>query len=523
MPRLTSYALASLSGLLLVASFPRFDVSALAWVALVPLLVALDRNTARGGLLLAVLTGAIFFVGVFEWIWQVPAYNVLDEALLATYLALYFGAWALGLRWLRTRTAVPAALLAPALWVGLEYLRGHAGFLSLPWMLLGHSQYRHPVLLQITSITGVYGVSFLIVLVNVALADVLGRRPRAWRAVPGSAVAAAAAVVLVLLHGIVVLSAEMPTERLTVAAVQGNVPQNVKWDAAYRESTLVRYADLTRAAARQRPSLIVWPETAVPGDVEHDPRLSRPVLALAAETGVPLLVGSSEHAKFAKREHGARLFNSMMLVSPDGRITDTYRKIRLVPFGEYVPLAGIVTWPEAVASSMGNSVAGDRLTVFTVDGVQLASTICWENIFPDLVRRFVREGARVIVNATNEAWFQDSGAPRQFLAISVFRAAENRVAVLRVANTGISALIDPHGRIVDRLRGPEGQDVFVAGVLTASVPVSRVTTVYTAYGDVFALTLVAASGLLVAGVGIRSLARRPARKLASALEKSPVV
>jgi apolipoprotein N-acyltransferase len=433
---------------------------------------------------------------------------VLDEALLGTYLAGYFGAWALGLRWLRERTGWPAAVLAPALWVSLEYLRGHAGFLSLPWMLLGHSQYRHPVLLQITSITGVYGLSFLIVLVNVAVADLLRHRPRSWRALPGSTAAAAAAAALVLLHGMVVLSAEPPSQRLTVAAVQGNIPQNVKWDAAYRESTLARYADLTREAARHRPSLIVWPETAVPGDVEHDPRLSRPILALAVETGVPLLVGTSEHAKFAKREHGARLFNSMMLVSPDGRIADTYRKIRLVPFGEYEPLAGVVTWPAAIASAMGNSVAGERLTVFNVDGVPLAATICWENIFPDLVREFVREGARVIVNATNEAWFQDSGAPRQFLAISAFRAAENRVAVLRVANTGISALIDPHGRIVDRLRGPDGRDVFVSGVLTASLPVTRVTTIYTAYGDVFALTLAAGSGLLVIIVGIRRTAHR---------------
>lgn len=508
MPRLIDYALASLTGVLLVVSFPKFDVDWLAWVALVPLFLALESATAARAMLLANVTGLIFFVGVFEWIWQVPTYNVLDEVLLGLYLALYFAVWALGLRWLRERTVLPAVVLAPALWVSLEYVRGHAGFLSLPWMLLGHSQYRHPVMLQITSVTGVYGLSFLIVLVNVALADVLRRRPRTWRAVPGSAVAAGAAAALVLLHGIVVLSGEPPAERLTVAAVQGNVRQNVKWDAAYRESTLKRYADLTREAARQRPSLIVWPETAVPGDVEHDPRLSRPIRELAAEIGVPLLVGSSEHAKFAKREFGARLFNSMMLVSPDGRIADTYRKIRLVPFGEYAPLAGVVTWPAAIASSMGNSVAGDRLTVFNVGGVPLAATICWENIFPDLVRQFVRQGARVIVNATNEAWFQDSGAPRQFLAISTFRAAENRVAVLRVANTGISALIDPHGRIVDRLRGPDGRDVFVTGVLTASIPVTRVTTVYTAYGDVFVLTLLAGSGLLVVIVGIRRMAQR---------------
>jgi apolipoprotein N-acyltransferase len=518
-------ALAALSGLLVVACFPRFDADWLVWVALVPLLLALERATPMRAMLLGQLTGVIFFVGVFEWIWQVPAYNMLDEAMLGLYLALYFAFWALGFRWLGDRLAVPAALVAPALWVSMEYLRGHAGFLSLPWMLLGHSQYRHPVMLQITSLTGVYGVSFVIVLVNVAIAQLILRRPTTWRTVPGSAVAALASVAVVLAQGAMVLLGASPGERLAVAAIQGNVPQNVKWDAAHRETTLQRYAELTREAARHHPALIAWPETALPGDVEHDPRLLRPVRELAMEVGIPLLVGSAEHAKFTKREYGSRTYNSMVLVTPEGRIAGAYRKIRLVPFGEYVPLQGVFTWPAAVASSMGDSVAGEMPTVFRIGDVGVASTICWENIFPDLVRQFVRHGARIVVNATNEAWFQDSGAPRQFLAISVFRAAEHRVSVLRVANTGISALIDPYGRIVQRLRSPEGRDVFVAGVLAASVPVSRATTPYTAYGDVFAVGLLMGCGLLAVAVGTRSVTWWLARRKLSSFpyDKAPVV
>jgi len=166
MAPLIDVALAALSGLLLVASFPRFDVDWLAWIALVPLLIAIGRDGSGRAFLLANVTGLIFFVGVFEWIWQVPAYNVLDEAALGLYLAQYFSVWALGLRWLQRRSGVPSALLAPALWVALEYLRSHAGFLALPWMLLGHSQYRQPLLIQVTSVTGVYGLSFVIVLIN---------------------------------------------------------------------------------------------------------------------------------------------------------------------------------------------------------------------------------------------------------------------------------------------------------------------------------------------------------------------
>ena len=523
--RLGGLGLAALSGLLVVACFPRFDVDWLAWVALVPLLLALERVTPARAMLLGQITGVVFFVGVFEWIWQVRAYNVLDEVLLGFYLALYFAVWALGLRWLSGRFAVPTPLLASALWVSMEYLRGHVGFLSLPWMFLGHSQYRHPMMLQITSLTGVYGLSFIIVLVNAAVAQVIARRPTTWRTVPASAVAALASVAFVLVYGAVVLSRGSADETITIAAVQGNVPQNAKWDAAHRATTVQRYGDLTREAARHHPALIVWPETAVPGDVEHDPRLLKPVRELTKEVGIPLLVGSAEHAKFTKREYGSRTYNSMVLVTPDGRIAGTYRKIRLVPFGEYVPLQGVFIWPAAIASSMGDSVAGDTPTVFRIGDVGVASTICWENIFPDLVRQFVRQGARVVVNATNEAWFQDSGAPRQFLAISVFRAAEHRVSVLRVANTGISAVIDPHGRIVQRLRSPEGHDVFIAGVLAASLPVSRVTTFYTAFGDTFAVGLLTACGVLAVVVGGRDLARRLARHKPGRFgyDKAPVV
>jgi apolipoprotein N-acyltransferase len=505
---LADVGLASLSGLLLVASFPRFDLNWLAWGALVPLLVVVGRRRPYQAYLLASVTGLVFFVGVFEWIWQVPAYNLLDEALLGLFLSQFIALWAAALSGLRRSTGLPSALLAPPLWVALEYARGHVGFLSLPWMLLGHSQYRWVPVIQLASITGVYGLSFLIVLCNVGLGDLLRRARGGSFAVPASAVVAAAALGAVLLHGGVVLWSAPAMDVVTVAGVQGNIPQNVKWDRAFRERTLERYSALTREAVRRRPALVVWPETAVPGDVEHDEALLRPVRALAAETGTPLLVGSAEAAKFRRRELGARSYNSMVMLSPEGRIVEVYRKLRLVPFGEYEPLKGVVTWPEAVASSMGNSVPGETATVFTLGPHTVAATICWENIFPELVSEFVRRGARLIVNATNEAWFQDTGAPHQFLAISVFRAAENRVAVLRVANTGISAVIDPFGRITRRLGDETGRELFVSGILVADMPVSRTTTAYTVFGDVFVAGCFAACAAFAAAALARRL--RPA-------------
>ena len=509
---LTALGLAGLSGLLLLLSFPKFDLSLLAWIGLVPLLVALEGRGAGAAFLLANVSGLVFFVGIFAWIFQVQAYNLLDEVALALYLAQFFGLWGLGLGWLRARTGLPVAVIAPPLWVAMEYLRAHAGFLSLPWMFLGHSQYGSPALIQVASMTGVFGLSFLIVLVNVAAAQAipwLARRPahltdvRAWSpGLPASLLVASGLLALTVIYGRTVLSTEPDGELLRVAVVQGNVPQAVKWDRRYREATLERYAALTREVARERPTLIVWPETAVPGDLQHDAELSRAIGALAAETRSHLLVGTSENAKFTRKDLGGRSYNSMVLLTPEGRVASTYHKIKLVPFGEYEPLRGIVTWPAAIVSTMGNSVAGDEYTLFRIGGATVATTICWENIFPDLVREFVRLGARLVVNATNEAWFGETAAAYRFLAISVFRAAENRVAVVRSANTGISAVIDPYGRITRRLRDRDGRELFVAGTLTATIPLARTTTFYTTYGDVFAVVQIAGCGLLLISAAV---------------------
>ena len=530
---LRDIALASLSGLLLLLAFPPFDLSALAWIGLVPLLLA--GRSPRSALLLSGLTGLVFFVGIFSWIWTVPAFNVLDGCLVAVYLASYFALWGLGVAWIRSRTGLPLPIVAAPLWVTLEYARGHAGFLSLPWMLLGYSQYQTTSLIQVTSLTGVYGLSFLIVLINASLVEAL-----AWLRVRGEPRAAAfprgprpiALPVSALLlaatfaYGHAVLSQPDDGDRVRIAIVQGNVPQTLKWDAAYRKATLERYARLTRKAAEQSPVLIVWPETATPGDVQHDPELRRVIGQLAVATGTHLLVGSSEHAKFTQRELHGKFFNSLVLVTPRGEMAAEYRKIRLVPFGEYEPLGGLVKWPRAIAATVGNSVAGTEYLLFHVGDLTFGATICWENLFPDLVREFAKTGARFMVNATNEAWFGETSAAAQFLAISALRAAENRVAIARATNTGISAFIDPFGRITERLRGPGGQELFVEGQLVGEVPLSSRTTPYTRYGDVFAFLQIGGSGLLlirasaVTGAVRRAVARRSAKTCERASEAS---
>jgi apolipoprotein N-acyltransferase len=502
--------LAFLSSVLLFFAFPRYDIGILVWVGLIPLLIALEGRSLKRAFSLSYLTGLIFFAATFYGIWvgSVRALKPIHFILLAAYFSLYWGIWGLSLVWIRKKTGISTSLVAPPLWVAVEYIRSHVSILSYPWLLLGHTQYLHPSLIQITSITGVYGLTFLIVLMNTALSEAvffIRRRVSGLNAISLSGqrfphvslIAASLLLISTTLYGVFVLSKGIQGDRLSIALVQGNIPQSHKWDRSSREAILDRHAILTRSAAEHRPDLIIWPETAVPGDVQHDPELKRRLGQIAMGAKSYLLVGSSEHAKFANRKLKDRYYNSMVLFSPEGRIEGEYKKIRLVPYAEFALAGNLVDWPKAIASEMGNYVPGDEYTLFKVGKATFGSVICWENIFPGLVRKFVKRGAQFMVIATNEAWFGDTAAPDQLLALSAFRAAENRVAIARAANTGISAFIDPFGRVTERLKNRERKDLFIEGTLIGDVVLSHEKTFYTQHGDLFAFLQVVICTLMI--------------------------
>jgi len=271
---------AVLSGVLLSLSMPPMNWSILAWCALVPLLWSLRTSSIKVGFCWGFLTVAIFFTWTFRWFWVFPAFNGFDYFLLTVYFALFFGMFGGGVVWLRQRTSAPLMAIAPPMWVGLEYLRANAGFLSAPGVFLAHSQYAHPLIIQMVSVTGTYGLSLLIVVVNVTIVELLEwvqywwqRRPGSLREIPFPAGSTSLAIILsvsALLYGQGVLSRPLDERTLTLALLQGNIPQQKKWDETYRKATLERYAQLTQQAASTKPDLIVWPETAVPGDVSHD-------------------------------------------------------------------------------------------------------------------------------------------------------------------------------------------------------------------------------------------------------------
>lgn len=413
----------------------------------------------------------------------------------------------------------------PFLWVLLEYARSHLSFLALPWGLLAHSQYLNPRVIQIASVTGAWGLTFLVILVNVALAAQLLRFTGAVDSplLPSAKVptkrgafvlmvVAGLLLALSLIHGHRMLNIPLSGKGVTLALIQGNIPQENKWDPQKASAVMETYSDLTRKAASNKPALIVWPETATPRAINLDAGIHSQVKTLAREAGAPILLGSSQQQKFARKDvKGLKHTNSAFLVEPTPKTPklDRYDKIRLLPFGEYLPLKDIIPWSWIHVPEMAGYVPGDRITIFQVEGFRFATTICWENIFPDLVRRFVQTGAQFIINITNEAWFGETAAPYQFLAMSVFRAVENRVYVARCANTGVSCIIDPCGRIKARLQDGNGHDIFVQGVLTGSVVPADRLTFYTRHGDWLAVLCMVSSGVFLAmAFGARIRARR---------------
>ncbi|MDE2484305.1 MAG: apolipoprotein N-acyltransferase [candidate division NC10 bacterium] len=478
--------LAALSGGLLILAFPAPDLGWLAFVALVPLLWAIRGQTPVRAFYLGTLAGLLFYLISVSWVTHsmtayggVPfALSALALIVLAAYLSLYLGVFAMGASWMAS-VPWPLNLLAPsALWVGLEYLRTYA-LTGFPWILLGYTQYRNSWLLPAASVAGVYGLSFLVVLTNTALTQVVGGAPGRLRTI---GVTGAVALTLVWSPRLLLPpSAPVGSEQaLGVALVQGNIDQGLKWDPAMQAATIEQYRRLSLEAAKDAPALIVWPETAVPFFLRYEPALLGRVLDVATETGSYLLVGSPDAEPPAAADGGTRYRNSAFLISPQRELLNRYDKIHMVPFGEYVPLKSLLFFINKLAYGIGDFEAGQTYTVFDTPGGRFSATICYEAIFPDQVRRYVKDGAEFLVNITNDAWFGRSAAPAQHLAMAVLRAVENRRYLVRAANTGISAIVDPSGRIL------HASDLFMPAVITDQIRVERTQTFYTRYGDLFA-------------------------------------
>ncbi len=474
-------------GLALTLAFPRTDWEALAWIAIVPLLVtALDRPP-RPAFFWGWLWSATFFVTLLRWLdytfltysaipWPITWVPILA---LGGYCALYPALVAAGVSWIARRSGPGRALAAaPFLWVAGEWVRGHlmGGF---PWGAVGYSQYRALPVIQVAELGGIDAVTMLVVIVNAAIAGALRLAPR--RALAGIGLASVA-LAASLGFGLERLRVPASTGEVNVALMQPSIEQPLKWDERYTEQTLRIYFSMMNAAAAEGPDLVVWPETAAPTILRRDRPLLEALTDLSGRSGVPQLMGSVD-------AEGAppKLRNTAFLITGRG-IIDRYDKIHLVPFGEYVPLAGVIGFVRGWAEFIAELEPGSRPVVFPGPPAPFGVVICYEGIFPDLVREFVGGGARLLVNMTNDGWFGRTSGPLQHLAMYPFRAIEHRIAVVRSANTGVSAVIQPTGRISASL------GLFERGVLRGRVPLRQGETLYTRLGDWLAYLALAVSG-----------------------------
>ena len=507
-----SLVLAGASGLFIPLSFPKSDLELLAWIALVPLHWALDGKTKAQAFWIGWLSGTIAFTGMMAWVvtamttyGKVPlpiSYAIL--LLLTAYLGLYVGLYAAGAVWFRSLIPRYGFFVFPCLWVTLELIRTYA-LSGMPWGLLGYSQYRQIEIIQIADHMGVYGVSLLIVLVNVALAEFLSwlmpyfRNFRPARLPWELAAMAALLVTLSWQYGLVTLSetpfSDIPRSSISVGVVQPNVDQAVKWDTAYREETIARFDRLTEKLGRAT-DLVVWPEAATPFVFEREPVYQLQLMALANRAQAPILFGSPALRFYPDRR--PYLMNSAYLLAPDGQLLGRYDKHHLVPFGEYIPFkSSFLSFLDKLVEGIGDFEPGTGPTVLTLTPKPKSATagtagtmtlrpinfgvaICYEVIFPNLVRQFAANGAEFLVTVTNDAWFGPSAAASQHFSMVVLRSVENHLAFARSANTGISGFIDPFGRIV------EATPIFTEQAVKATMQVWRPYTFYSRHGDVFA-------------------------------------
>jgi apolipoprotein N-acyltransferase len=451
-------------------------------VALVPLLIVLGRPamSERRPVLLGLTTGVVGFSGTLYWLTDVmTTFGDLSRGvaaavalLLIVYLSLYpaLVAHVVGRG---VRAFGPRALwAAPLVWAASEWARGHV-MTGFPWVPLGNSQIDVAPIAQAASLVGVYGLSALVMLGSVALAWLVVGPPGRGRVLPVAAVAAL--ITGTAVWGALRLSSQALVRTGTpvrVALVQGNVAQGQKWDPAFEDAIYRRYLALSRAGVARGATLVVWPESATPFFFEDDPDAEATRL-LARETGARLFIGSDQIERAAKR-----LYNSAFLIQPTGSVGGIYRKIHLVPFGEYVPLESILSFAGPLVEQVGGFAAGDTLTIFRIREGAFSTAICYEAVFPELSREAVLRGSQLLTSITNDAWFGRSSAPWQHFAMARMRSVETGRYLARAANTGVSALVDPYGNVI------QATPLFEEAVSVGEVRFLDGTTLYVRIGDV---------------------------------------
>src|SRR5579859_33637 len=490
--RLLDFLLALLSGALLALSFPKFGHPAFAWIALAPLLVAVThrRQSRRRALLLGLITGIVYFSGTLYWlVATMTTFGDLSTplatfaaAVLVLYLSLFPAAFAAIQARFASAFGPIALLAAPATWVATEMGRTYIldGF---PWELVGYSQASVLPVAQVASLVGVYGMSALVVLVSAASAfAAIDQSARRWRvaAIVGALVLGAGLWGALRIRSGALTSAGVG---IRVAVLQGNIPADQKWDPKLRQAIMDRYIGMTREAIGRGAQFVLWPESATPLPYEQDVAGGEAIRRLARQARITLLIGSDQvepvrPAPSTKPE--VRSYNAAYLIRPDGATAAIYRKIHLVPFGEYVPFGRILSFVGPIISAVGEMnpfYPGTDAVVLPVAGHSASTAICYEVIYSSLIRDFVLHGSELLTTITNDAWYGWSSAAYQHWQQASMRSIEEGRYLARAANTGISGFVDPYGRVLQE------SEMFQSAVLMEDVRFLKVRTVYNRIGD----------------------------------------
>lgn len=484
-----AWSAAVLSGLLLFLSFPKFGSHLVAWFALVPLFHALGRaGGVRDALKLGFAAGMVFNVGIIYWMGIVvvkygnlPIYmGVLAVAAVSAALAGYFSLFGAGVYRLK-KAGVPEFISAAPLWVVVEFAKSNL-FTGFPWENLGYSQVGNLNLVQTADILGVYGISFLVVLVNALFYRAYEHRPE-WKKAAAPVAACAILGAAGMLYGQwrlqdvgAVVKAVPAASQMKTTIVQGNIDQSIKWNEKFERQSLDVFLRLSAGEPGPVPGLIIWPETTTPFFFQDVNDKHRDIVAVARSRNDYLILGSPSYETKSGR---MQFMNSAFAVSNSGAILGRYDKVHLVPFGEYMPFRSIFPFMGQLLPGMSDFVAGSGFGPLELGDkdMKIGVLICYESIFPEISREYKKAGARLLVNITNDAWFDRSSAPYQHLSMAVFRAVENRMFMARSANTGISAVIDPCGRIT------ASTGLFEPAKLEASVGFVDVKTFYSEFGN----------------------------------------
>lgn len=486
--------LSLLSSVLLSLSFPPLKFGFLAFIAIVPFFLLLEDKNYKESIRWGFLTGLFMNIGTLYWISWVTVPGAIAAIL---YLPIYMIIYAVLHSFIRNRLGEKYLYWCiPFLWTGVEYLRS-LGVLGFPWVSIAYTQSYYLSLIQYVSYTSVYGVSFWVITINVFILLIL-KNISEFKKVIIYFIILVFLLIIPWIYGLLVIPDEDKKieDSIRVGLIQGNVDPYLKWDDEFLEENWKIYEQLTLKAMQQQPQLIIWPETAIPDYLRISNLYLTNINQLLLKINIPLITGAPDFKYLPDQSYLS--FNAVFLLIPRHAGYQVYHKTHLVPFGERVPFTE--TFPflkdflESLEMGEGNFSPGDKIISFDIplnaqlEGLKSGKIkspviICFESLFPELVRKFILKGADILVIITNDAWFGRTAAPYHHARMAIFRAIENRISIARCANTGVSMFVDPYGRTL--LSSPIFQKLY----LIHDIPLRKKTTYFTRHGNVFSITI----------------------------------